>query len=160
MRDNTVVGATQRPSKLQYHALLMAGLARAAAKLGKGGLADRMDLSGPGLDKVYAGSMPCAKRQWDLLDHEPTALDDVAAAYGKRIVPADAVCSTDAKAGPVMVQALSKIVQAEADGALDHRELLDMEPELRAARAAMDTLIARCHDIRGVVSLPVMGRVA
>lgn len=83
------------PTEQEFHALLMAGIARAAKKSGRGAVADAMDMSGRMLDKVYGGAMPAAKRQWDLLSVDEQALSDIAERYGKRIVDKDAVCSTD-----------------------------------------------------------------
>lgn len=132
----------------EFHAALIAGLARAAKNVGRGTLADRMQMSGRGLDKIFAGSTPFAKREWDALAACPTALDDIADLYGKRIVPKGSICDTDAKAAPALVAALHKVIEAEADGVIDHREVLAMEPELIAAEQAVQVLRARIADIR------------
>lgn len=96
MASKTVVRKRQHVTEQRFHALMIAGLARAAVSLGgKGALADRMDLTGAGLAKIFAGGMTNPKRLWDLLEHEPTALDDVAKAYGWKLVDKDSVCDTD-----------------------------------------------------------------
>jgi len=71
------------------------------------------------------------------------------AGYRVRIVPDFAVCSTDQAAGLVLLRAATKCIEAEADGRTDHRELLDMEGELRAAGALIATQLARIDAIKG-----------
>lgn len=135
-------------SEPEFHDALIAGLARAARTAGRGSLADAMLISGRGLDKIFAGSTPSAKREWDALNADQSALDEVASLYGVRLVPEGSLCDTDMKAAPALAAALHRIVDAEADGTIDHRELLGMEPELIAAEQRIKALRARITDLR------------
>lgn len=135
--------------QVRYHAALLTGLERACRKYGKSNLRELMDLSRTGLENILEGiSAPHDKRLWDLLVHDGSVLDDLAALYGKRLAPLGSICVSTEKAGTALVAALHKVIEAEADGAINHNELLDMEREVIAAEHALQVLRARIGDIR------------
>lgn len=148
MRRTTIVRKINGPSKSELHDLLMIGWARCIAAYGRGAFADALEISAVGIDKQLAGSMPDFATICHALLLDPHVLDDVMARLGKRIVDKDAVCSTDQRASAVLVAALKKSIEAEADGHIDHNELLGMEAELRATRAVVDALLQRITDLR------------
>jgi len=143
----TIVPDRPPVSRQLFHAEMVIGLAR-ASKHGRGRLADAMDLSAAGLDRVFTGSLPNAKRLWDARSLDPSVLDGIAALYDCRIVPAGTACAGDELAAPAVVRLLHKLVDAELDGAKDHRELLDMEPELRAVDEVVQKALARIASLR------------
>lgn len=162
MTDNSIL-PNKRLDKHDVGNALRIGIARAAATVGGNGtLADKIGASMGTVNNALTGkSLPEFHTGWNLLAADDTALDEVAAKYGKRLVPLDAVCFGDSrKAGPAIVSALAKVIGAEADGRIDHAELLNMEPELIEAEREIEILRARINSIRGVVSLPVRGKVA
>lgn len=149
MSRPTVVTFRQRPTKPEFHAKLMLGLSRAQDRLGgPGGLADKLDMTTQGLGKVFSGSMPCAYRQWSLLEHEPTVLDDIAKAFGKKIVDENDSCANLERMSPAVVALLKKAIEAELDGRESHQELLDMERELREVQGLIDARLERCAALR------------
>jgi hypothetical protein len=86
----------------------------------------------------------------NLLSLDPHALDGFLGHFGRRSVPADAVCSTDAL--PAMTGAVHKLVLASAptsvDGqALSKCELLGAKAEIRQAFDALATLLTRIDRI-------------
>ena len=83
LRENTY------PGEAAFHALIVQGLARLAAKHGRGRLADAMGRSPRQLDNVFAGADPKPKALFDALTLDPTALDELLAAYGLRVAPAE-----------------------------------------------------------------------
>lgn len=162
MADDSILRNVAR-SKHDVGNALRVGMSRAAATVGgTGTLADRIGASVGTVNNALTGkTLPEFHTGWNLLAADKTALDEVAALYNKRLVRREAICSDDGRsAAPAIVSALAKLIQAEADGELNHGEMLDMEPELRTARREIDVLLARIEAIRGVVSLPIRGRVA
>jgi len=101
-------------------------------------------------------SMLCLDTAANLLSLDPHALDGFLAHFGRRSVPADAVCDTDAL--PAMTGAVHKLVVAAAsssDGgaALTRIELLEAKPDIRAAFDALGALLGRIDRIeRGVAA--------
>lgn len=148
MTVKTVVPAFKPVAELEFHELVVAGLNRAARKIGRGALADKLDMTPKGLGKIFAGSTPHAKRLFDALAVDPAALDDIADRYGVRLVPKGSICDTDEKAAPSLVAALHKVIEGESDGQIDHQELLGMERELIEAERTVQRLRARIADIR------------
>ncbi len=135
------------PNELEFQQAMVMGLARAAMKSGRGRLADKMGISGRALDKIFAGGATRAKHLFDAMAASDCVLDDIAALYQRKFVlRMDGDRSTGA-AAPV-VAALQKIIDMEADGVDDHRELLGMEGELRAADKAIGALIAKIEELR------------
>jgi hypothetical protein len=122
------------------------GLSRAAQKLGGvGSLANKLDMTTQGLGKVFSGSLPCIKRLFDALEHDETLLDDVAALYRRKIV---SKIDEATRAAPALAAALHKVIDAEADGSIDHQELLGMENELRDADKRINAMLERIAEIK------------
>lgn len=91
----------------------------------------------------------------NLLLLDGTAFDGFLARVGRRSVPMDATCSTDAL--PAMTGAVHKLVVAsmpdsENGHALGRNELLDSENELRQAFDAIGALLQRIDRIKAGVA--------
>lgn len=87
----------------------------------------------------------------NLLRLDGTAFDPFLACVGRRSVPIDAVCNTDAL--PAMTGAVHRLVVASsptspAGASLHPSELLDAEPQLREAFDAIGGLLNRIDAIR------------
>lgn len=96
MTDSTpVVSKRNKLSKLEIHSALMSGWHRAMMQHGKGGFADKLDVSITALNKQLTGSMPDFETIDRALDAETSVLDDYLARKGKRLVDAEAVCDVD-----------------------------------------------------------------
>jgi hypothetical protein len=151
-QSDTVVRKRSIPSEGEFHALLIAGLARASARIGRGALADQMDMSGRGLDKVFAGSHPSAKRVFDVLFACDDVLDDVADRYGKRLVDKAAVCDVD-DLSLLLARVNLKIQEAQHPDSpggenITHGEYLGAEQLMRELHAATGRWIEKCKSIR------------
>lgn len=128
----TVVPIVSDITDAEFHALMVLGLNRAEQHLGtRRALAMVLDLSTKQTGNLFKGASTDPKRLFDVLLACPTALDDIADRYGFRIVPKDAVCSTDARPSSALVDLLAKVIAADGTPR-DHRALLGMEPEIRA----------------------------
>jgi len=136
----------------EFRDAMIAGLARAQRSVGARALAYIMDVTTKQLGNIFAGSSTNAKRLWDALAADPTALDDIASAYGRKIVAADSV--TDAEIGTLPIAALlAKVAEAESPDspggvAKTHKELLAMEADIRAVHHLTGNWIERISSIR------------
>jgi len=152
-RSETVVGQIRPLSKLELHAKLMRGWNRAIDALGKGRFADKLEISGPGLDKQLTGSLPGV----DLLDKalavEPSVLDDWLAHHGLRLVDREAVCDTD-DVSVLVSRLLNKLVEAQHPDSPGGRrivgpEILAMDDLLREVVRVASSLIDQGTTYRG-----------
>lgn len=151
MDKGSVLPAVHDVTEAEFQAAMMLGLSRAERALGgQRALAAVMDLSTKQVGNIINGrSSTDPKRLFDVHQASPGALDDLADLYGFRVVPKDAVCTTDkGKSSITVVGLLTKLMEAEADGTIDHTELLGMEDELRAVRAIVDRKLAAIADLR------------
>lgn len=154
MTGGSVVPETIAVEEEDFRARMINGLARAQTRVGAKALAYVMDLTTKQLRNLFAGGTTHPKRLWDVLAVEPTVLDDIAAAYGKRLVSNEE--ATAGMMGTVPVAALlAKLARAECPTspggtAKVYSELLDMEADVRAVHALTGDLIAQINDIRGV----------
>lgn len=98
----------------------------------------------------------CLDTAANLLALDPHALDGFLGHFGRRSVPADAICDVDAL--PAMTGAVHKLVVAAAtssDGgtSLTRHELLEAKPDIRAAFDALGALLNRIDRFeRGVAA--------
>jgi hypothetical protein len=149
MNSGTVVRQIVTLDEQSFHDRLVAGWARGIARLGKAKWAHKVGMSPRGVDKVLAGSTPHAHTILNSRAADTTALDELFAGYGVRLVPAEASCSSDEGAGLCLLRAAMKCCEAEADGVKNHAELFAMEPELRESAAKIAAMLARIDALRG-----------
>lgn len=93
----------------------------------------------------------CMDTMANLLLVDPLAFDGFLARVERRSVPMHSVCDTDAL--PALTGAVHKLVVAasptsDEGAALSDRELLDSEPEIRAAYDALDALLTKAAHLR------------
>lgn len=145
--NNSVVHKGSPVSEQEFHRALTEGLYRARRKFQHTKeFAKSLGLTAPALTKIYNGGLTSPKRLFDALSIDESVLDDIAALYGRKLVPADS-CH-ERSAAPPVVAALHKIIEAEADGVKKDSELLAMESELRAAEKSIGGLLCRITEIR------------
>jgi hypothetical protein len=147
MKGRTVLPQITAPDEARFHALLVQGLARVSAKHGRGQLADAMGRSGRQLDNVFGGADPKAKALFDALLLDPTALDEVAAAYGLRIVPATDGQENDMRLAAGIAAGLAKLIESNADGVRDHNETLAIAAVMRPHLGALTNIINQADEI-------------
>lgn len=136
-----------RVSEPLFHALVVQGLARVAARHGRGTLADAMGRSSRQLDNVFAGADPKPKALFDALMLDPTALDEVLAAYGLRAVPHAAAQEDDMKLASGIAAGLSKLIESNADGVRDHNETLAVAALIRPHMGALTGIIEEADQL-------------
>lgn len=163
MKPGNVVPETSGVTEDEFHGAMVSGLGRAERKVTRAGLAYVMGLSSlKQLANIFAGSTPHPKRLWDARAACPTALDDVADLYGCRIVPKDALTSAELGTLPIATL-LAKVAEAESPESpggtsKTHRELLDMEDDIRAVHALTAAWIEQINDIRRPGTLRAVGK--
>lgn len=151
---------SQQLTKPELHSLVMAGWQRGIIHHGKGGWADKLEISSTALDKQLTGSMPGMECIDKALDHEPTVLDDYMTRKGKKIVDEDA--PTNAAELMLLVARvnlkLAEYSHPDSPAGVEtaHSEYLDGEALMRDLHAASGRWIERCNQIRDV---PTIGKV-
>lgn len=86
-----------------------------------------------------------------LIWNSPAFMDEILIRIGKRAVPIEAKCDTDAMTATAgAVHNLAIVQSPQSDGGIEvtDRECLQIEPEIDAALNALSTLKMRCHAIR------------
>lgn len=150
---SNVVPSVSDVTEDQFHGAMIAGLGRAEVSVGsRKALAYTMDVSPKQLGNIFAGAAPHPKRLWDALAVEPTALDDIARLYGKRMVDQEAVCDTD-DASLLIARLLVKLQEAEHPDSpggrnVTHSELLGMEGLIRQLHGATGNWLNQIEGIR------------
>lgn len=111
---------------IQFRAAMLAGIGRAESIHGARDVRYVMDLETKQFDNIKRkGATPHPKRLWDILALEPTALDDIARLYGKRLVSSEAGFDVD-DAGIALTKLLLWFREGEKGG-LNHNHLLQGE---------------------------------
>jgi hypothetical protein len=154
MTGSTVVPETSRVDEADFRNAMIAGLARAQKRVGAKALAFVMDLSPKALGNLFGGTAKSTdpKRMWEALSACPTALDDVAELYGRRLVSKEAVEAGDFGTLPIACL-LERVARAESPDspggvAKTHQELFDMEEHIRAVHQLTGEWIARINALR------------
>jgi hypothetical protein len=124
----------------QFHGAMVAGLGRAERRVGEKALAFIMDVTRKQLKNIFGGSAPHPKRLWDALSADPSALDDIAVLYGKRIVDKEATDAATENVDP------EPLVEGRAN---------DLHGDPVALAQLLDDL--RCRDLDRQQLLPRVG---
>lgn len=138
------------PDEAHFGALFVAGLARVAANIGKGTLADRMGRTVRSLENILAGGSTSAKAMCDALLADCTALDEVLREYGFKLVPLTAEAANDLNTAAGLLDGATELVRSQNDGVRDHAETLRVADKLRPHLPAALAIINEADKIRGV----------
>ena len=147
MSVRTVLPQIAALDEARFHALLVQGLARVAAKHGRGQLSDAMGRSGRQLDNVFGGADPKPKALFDALTLDPTALDEMMAAYGLRVVPIAQGSEGDLRLASGIASGLAKLIESNADGVRDHNETLAIAAVIRPHLGALTNIINQADEL-------------
>ena len=154
MFHDPVVPVQSVASEQTFHAALVAGLARVAAKIGRGNLADKSGRTTRALDKVFCGDN-CGKHYKALTDFllaDPSALDEVLALYGFGLHRLAAGGPDDFGAIADSAALAAEHTEAMRDGVRDHRETLRIAEKARPVLKAYSGIVAEADRIRGVAA--------
>jgi hypothetical protein len=148
-------GVVPKPTALTeaaFHSALCAGLARVAANVGRGNLADKSGRTTRALDKVFAGSIPNGKGLLDFLLADPTALDELLARYGFQLAPLGREAVLDFEIIADAAALTAEHTEALRDGRRDHRETIRIADKARAVVSKYQGIIAEADRIKGARS--------
>jgi len=138
-------------SKDKFQQRLAAAWGRVWPKIGKGVMADRMGLSDTKtIDRaVTAANLPEAHTIFNSLIADPTALDELLAEYGFRVVPIRPEAANDMVTLAGLCDAASVLSDALKDGQRVHPETLKIADKLRPHMPALSALIREADELRG-----------
>ena len=145
----TILPKTERLTKDRAKALVGAGLHRAVTAHGK----DQVRLAGgcsrKSVDLALSHTnLTSLDVLLNMLDLDPTILDEVLAVRGKKLVPLDAAPSADLMLSAGLAGVAAALCAALADGKRDHVETLDIAKQLRPLMPALASFIAEADQIR------------
>jgi len=149
---NLVVPKPRNFTELQYHAALVAGLARVAGKIGRGNLADKSGRTTRSLDKLFSGGNTDVHGfgLLQFLSADPSALDEVLALCGYGLHPLNMSAGDDFDTVANTAEVLSKMTDAMRDGSRDHRETIEIANKARPVVASLHSIIGEADKLRGV----------
>ena len=151
-RGNPVVRHLAAPTEAQFHAALVAGLARVAANIGRGSLADQSGRTTRGLDKLFEGSNPTGKGLLDFLLADPTALDEVLSLYGKTLHQRRVSIGSDMELAAQLGRTLAEYLNRMSDGKMCHNDTLAMAALFRPLMQQMAAVVDAADRLTGARS--------
>lgn len=147
---NNVLRTIEPLPKHRVSALLSAGWARVIAKVGKGAFADRVEASARTVENALAGNTnPELHTALNSLAVDPTALDEVMAGYGFRLIPLHAEAANDLATAAGVVNAMGELIARLADGDRDHNDTLAVAALLRPHVPAIEAIVREADALRG-----------
>lgn len=87
----------------------------------------------------------------NLLALDPTALDEVLAGYGMRLVPLQPDALGDLHTAAGLIEGAGELVRANADGRRDHRETMAIADKLRPYLPALIAIVDQADALRETV---------
>lgn len=124
--------------------------ARVIATVGKGAFADKCGCDPDTIDNALTGkSVPRAHTLLNSLTADPTALDEVLALYGLKVVPNQADAANDLNVAAGASEISSAICHALSDGKRDHRETLNIAELIRPHLPSLTAIVREADTIRG-----------
>ena len=141
---------------LRYHANLVAGLSRVAAKIGHGNMADKSGRTPKALGKLFCGDSMDTTGQGllDFLRADPTALDEVLALYGfgiHRLVDAQ---PDECKRMAEVLDFATTDAAMTAAGKRDPRSICQLADKARPVAQHCMGIVAQADRIKGNAPRP------
>ena len=150
MLPRSVVRESLRLTKDRAKALLASGLQRSVVKHGADEVALAAGCTKRCIEKALAHeTLPSMETALNALTIEPTVLDELLAAYGLRLCPLHADAANDLTTAAGLSGAVSKLVEACADGVRDHNETLAVAALLRPHLPAIQAIVREADQLRG-----------
>lgn len=150
MSSATVVRKVQRLTKDKAKSLIAAGLQRSVAQHGLDELALAGGCSERCLQKALAlDSLPEAHTLANMLDCDPTILDEFFKAKGFRLSPLHCDAANDLKTAAGLGHAGAELAAAWADGQRNHAELFRVVDLIRPHLPAIHALVHEADTLRG-----------
>lgn len=150
MPHRNIFGEIEALPKQRVKALLAASWARIASRHGKGKLADAIDATERTVENAMSGNtLPELHTALNSLSLDPTALDEVLAAYNLMICPLHPVAANDLETAAGVINAMGTLISAMADGHRDHLETMSVGALLRPWLPALESIVREADALRG-----------
>lgn len=136
-------------SKAKVSAALVAGWARVVGT-NKGAMADRMEVDTKTINRALTQeNTPELHTAFNSLVFDPSALDEVAALYGMRLLPLQCEAANDFTTLADVSGLASALARALSDGKRDHRETIKLANLIRPVICELSAIVAEADTIRG-----------
>jgi hypothetical protein len=123
---------------------------RVIATVGKGAFADKCGCDADTIDNALTGkTLPRFHTAMNSLAADPSALDEVFALYGLRVVPRQCQAANDLTTAAGASQIATAICQALADGIRNHHETLQIADIIRPHLPALSAIVKEAEELRG-----------
>ena len=136
--------------KHRVSALLAAGWSRVVAQMGKGTFADAVETTTRTVEHAMSGGnkLPEAHTLLNSLAADPSALDELFAAYGVRVVPLHSEAANDLATAAGVVNAMGEMIARLADGVRCHNDTLAIAALIRPHMPAMAAIVTEADALR------------
>ena len=142
------VRSIKRQTKSDVQGKLAAAWARVSAGR-KGAFADAADTSIATVDRALTGkSVPELHTALNSLAFDPTALDEVFALYGIKVVPLMTEAANDLNTISSLSNLAGQFAAALSDGHRDHRETCQLADAIRPLMKALGAICAEADAVR------------
>jgi hypothetical protein len=122
---------------------------RVIAKVGKGSFADKCGCDPDTVDNAITGkSIPRGHTLLNSLVADPTALDEVLALYGLKVVPLQVAPANDLTLAAGASEIATAICQALVDGVRKHHETLQIADIIRPHLPALTAIVREADGLR------------
>ncbi|MFC0302750.1 hypothetical protein ACFSTI_25000 [Rhizorhabdus histidinilytica] len=151
MTQRTKVCQREPIQKDKFQRALAAAWGRVWPAVGKGTMAAAMGLdSTKTIDRaVTASNLPEAHTIFNSLFADPTALYEVAALYGFKMVPMTVEAANDLSTAAGTIDAMAALIRSQDDSHRDHNETLAIAALLRPHLGALNAIVRQADELRG-----------
>lgn len=137
-------------SKAKVSAALSAGWARVIGTR-KGEMADRLEVSTKCIDRALTHeTTPELHTAFNSLIFDPTALDELVALYGVRIVPKHSAAANDLTTIADLSRLIGQFAEALSDGKRHPRETCQLADLIRPILSELGAIVEEADRIKGV----------
>lgn len=135
--------------KHRVSALLAAGWTRGVARVGKGTFADRAETTTRTVDNgLTSATLPEAHTIFNSLAADPTALDELLAAYGFRLESLNAQPSEDLALAGNLAEVTTDLIRG--GGRMTPRQKVELADKLRPIICEEEAIVREADHLRGL----------
>jgi len=149
-KQSNVFCAAQPLTETRFCELLTAAWGRVRAKHSGAAFAEALGVTPETVGNAMSGrNTPKPHTVWNSLRADPTALDEIAAHYGFKLVPMAAEAANDLATAAGTIDAMAALIRSQDDQHRDHNETLAIATLLRPHLAALNGIVRQADELRG-----------
>jgi len=142
--------AAQPLTETRFGELLTAAWGRVRAKHTGASFAEALGVTPETVGNALSGrTMPKGHTIFNSLRADPTALDEVAAHYGFKLIPLNSDAANDLATAAGTIEAMGAMVRSLDDHHRDHNETLAIAQLLRPHLPALNAIVNQADQLRG-----------